>query len=80
MTLQDDLFSGTSWVQRRVPSSGTTVRLRLQAVGGDKVRVLEYLRQSARRDGAFHRVTAEEGRVVAFADLGLAVRYEELFR
>lgn len=79
LDLQNDLFSGTRLVERVVPTSGTTVRLRLEALGdGTSVRVLEYHRR-APGERRFHRVATEEQRVVAFAGLGLAQPFDELF-
>ena len=54
------------------------MRLKLEPVGDERVKVLEYHRkQVGSRD--FRRVRNEEGLVYPFASLGLAERFEDLF-
>lgn len=62
----------------RVLSTGTTLKLRLEPVANEKVRILEFWRKP-RRSVSFRRVKDEEGRVVAFDQLKLAQSYAQLF-
>ena len=67
-----------SVVVERVTSLGTTVRLKLEPVGENKVKILEYHRKHKGKEG-FKRVKAEEGVVLPFAQLNLSESYEDLF-
>ena len=71
------LFDQSTFVERET-STGNVVRLKLEPVGSEQVRILEYHRKQV---GAreFKRVKGEEGAVYPFASLGLAESFDELF-
>ncbi len=74
---QPSLFDPSRTVERRLPS-GATVRLRLEPLEGEHVRVVEYLRRA--RDGArWERRADEEGRSYPLASLGLGLTFGTLF-
>lgn len=74
---QVHLFDRSAFVERAT-SVGTTVRLKLEPLGEERVRVLEYHRRGKGK-AAFRRVRSEEGIEVSFAKLGLSESYDELF-
>ena len=76
--IQPDLFSGTQVVLRRLAGSGTTVRLRLRPLGGNRVRVEAAERRPAGAT-SFAPWPAEAGRELDFDRLGLGVSYGSLF-
>lgn len=76
--VQPDLFSGTQLVLRRLEASGTSVRLRLRPLGGNRVRIEEAERRPAGAS-AYEPWLSETGREVDFDRLGLRVSYKELF-
>lgn len=74
---QPSLFDPSRTVERRLPS-GSTVRLRLEPLPDEQVRVVEYLRRA--HDGArWERRTDEEGRSYPLAALGLGLPFRDLF-
>lgn len=62
----------------RVLPSGITVKLKLEPLGGGRVRIVEYHRR-AKRGRRFVRGIDGEGHSVAFERLGLEQSYEALF-
>ena len=71
------LFDKSTYVERET-STGNVVKLKLEPLEGEQVRVLEYHRkQVGSRD--FRRVRGEEGVVYPFASLKLEARFEDLF-
>lgn len=78
VSVQNDLFSGTRLVERRLPDSGATVRIRLAPLADGRVRILEYYRRR-RGEVRFKRANGEENRDVAYERLGLEADFEELF-
>ncbi len=74
---QGHLFDKSILVERTL-STGSIVRLKLEPLEGQKVKVLEYYRKGFLSD-RFKRHSEEEGKVFAFADLNLAQSYEALF-
>ncbi|MFO7544374.1 MAG: hypothetical protein R6W77_02655 [Trueperaceae bacterium] len=73
---QDDLFSPARWIERTV--QGVTVRVRLEPLGGGRVRLVRYERKRP-GERAFTRRADEEGRVVALRAVAPETDYEELF-
>lgn len=74
---QASLFDRSRRVERRL-STGAVVQVRLEPLGDDRVRVLEY-RRRGRVDGRWRRRPEEEGRVYPFDALGLELPYDEIF-
>lgn len=70
-------FDKSTYVERET-STGNVVRLKLEPVGDEQVKVLEYHRKQV---GAreFKRVRSEEGVVYPFRSLNLDERFEDLF-
>jgi hypothetical protein len=62
----------------RTLSTGTTLKLKLEPLQNEQVRILEYWRKP-RRGVSFRRVKDEEGKIVAFTQLNLAQSYTDLF-
>ena len=62
----------------RVLPTGITVKLKLEPLGGGRVRIVEYHRR-AKRGRRFVRGIDGEGHSVAFERLGLEQSYEALF-
>lgn len=74
---QPSLFDPSRTVERRL-TSGATVRVRLEPLPDERVKVLEYLRRT--RDSArWERRTLEEGRTYRFASLGLGLPFHDIF-
>jgi hypothetical protein len=67
----------TATIERTL-STGTTLKLKLEALKDERVRILEYWRKS-RRGVSFRRVKDEEGKVIAFNQLNLPQSYADLF-
>lgn len=74
---QDDLFSGSRWVERTT-ALGVTVRVQLQPLGRGQVRVLRYERRRP-SERAFTRRPEEEGRVQPLAAIAPDQDYARLF-
>lgn len=75
-TFQDSLFSTERVVQRVLPG-GTVLRLTLEPLAGERVRVLDYRRKRA---GETWQIVREEaGRTLAFDQLGLPHTFIDLF-
>jgi hypothetical protein len=62
---------------QRTLAGGTVLRLVLEPLPGEWVRVLEYQRRAP--GGAWGRLRKEEGRVLPFAKLRLAQIFSEVF-
>lgn len=65
-------------VINKVTSLGTTLKVTLEPLEGERVRVLEYYRK-AKRASQFKRVKSEEGQVISFDKLNLEQSFDELF-
>ena len=65
-------------VERVLEQPPVTIRSELEPLGGERVRIVRYERRRPRAT-RFERVRAMEGRVVAFAQLGLGVPYGAIF-
>ena len=76
VTFQDSLFSAERVVQRVLPG-GTRLQLTLEPLAGGRVRVLAYQRQRAGE--RWQTVREEEGRTLAFDQLGLPGSFADLF-
>jgi len=74
---QPGLFDASRLVERRL-ASGVTVRVRLEPLSDDRVRVLEY-RRRARDEGRWQRRPGEEGRTCPYGALGLGLPFEDVF-
>ncbi len=69
---------GTVRVERTLEDSGSTVRLLLEPLPGERVRIREYYRR--RKDQArFERVRKQEGQSVTFELLRLERSFADLF-
>lgn len=64
--------------ERTVESTGSTVRLLLEPLPDQHVRILEYHRLR-RGEARYHRQKDEEGQVMPFRLLNLEQSFEELF-
>lgn len=73
---QDALFSSARMVERMLPN-GTTLRLKLEPLPRERVKVLEYHRRAPGE--RWRRVQEEEGRVLVYGQLKLAQPFDELF-
>lgn len=73
---QDPLFSRERTVQRTL-ANDTVLRLKLEPLPEERVRVLEYHRQPP--GGAWGRQRGEEGRVLPFAKLRLPQTFSAVF-
>ncbi len=62
----------------RTTSMGTVIRSTVEALEGNKVRILEYCRKP-RHGGQFKRAKQEEGAVIPFEHLGLKGSFEDFF-
>lgn len=62
----------------RQTSLGTVIRGRVEPVGDDEVRILEYYRKP-RHSSQFRRFKREEGVVIPFAQLGVDESFEDFF-
>lgn len=65
-------------VIERETSLGTTLRLTLEALTDERVRILEYYRKP-KGSSQFRRVKSDEGEVLPFSQLGLEESFAELF-
>ena len=73
---QDDLFSSARVVERTL-SHGTVLRLKLEPLPGERVRVLEYHRKAPGE--RWGRVLEEEGRTLRYDQLRLSPSFADLF-
>lgn len=62
----------------RETSVGTVVRSTVEALGENRVRVLEYYRKP-RHSAQFRRAKQEEGVVLPFEQLGVEASYDDFF-
>ena len=62
----------------RETSLGTTLRLKLEPLANQQVKILEYYRKPKGSD-KFKRVRQEEKQIFAFDDLNLGQSFNELF-
>lgn len=76
VTFQDSLFSSERVVQRTL-EGGTVLQLTLEPLSGERVRVLYYQRRRAGE--RWVRVKEEEGRTVAWRQLGLEQSFQNVF-
>ena len=77
MVWQGHLFENYAWVERTL-SSGSTVRLWLEPLEGERVKVLEFWRKLPCSE-KFKRCHDEEGKTLAYASLGLSQSYDLTF-
>jgi len=63
----------------KITSFGTTLRVTLEPLDNEQVKIIEY-RRKAKRAAQFKRVPSEEGKVVAFEQLKLDTSFTELFK
>jgi len=75
-TFQDNLFSSARMVGRTLPN-GTVLRLLLEPLPGERVRVLEYHRRAPGE--RWQRLREEEGRTLRFGQLKLTRSFSEVF-
>lgn len=73
---QDDLFSSARMVERTL-QGGTVLRLKLEPLSGERVRVLEYYRKAPGE--RWQRLSGEEGRTLRYDQLKLNHPFAELF-
>jgi len=73
---QDDLFSAAHLVERTL-QNGTVLRLKLEPLPGERVRVLEYSRKVPGE--RWRRVPEEEGRTLRYDQLHLSRTFAEVF-
>ena len=73
---QDDLFSSARVVERML-ANGTVLRLKLEPLPGEQVRVLEYHRKAPGE--RWGRVPAAEGRTLRYGQLKLSPHFADLF-
>ena len=76
-SFQDELFSSARWLERTT-DLGIVVRIRLEPLGGGRVRVVRYERKRP-RDRAFVRRPEEEGRVAPLSSVAPGRDYVTLF-
>lgn len=76
MTFQDPLFSSQREVCR-VLESGITLYLLLEPLPDERVQIIRYERQ--RSGKSRERDKAEEGRIMAYKQLGLPCGFTDLF-
>ena len=76
VTFQDSLFSPARVVQRTL-TSGTVLKLTLEPLADEYVRVLAYRRK--RVGERWVNVAEEAGRKVSWRQLGLAVAFKDVF-
>lgn len=72
---QDDLFSSARAVERTL-QNGTVLRLKLEPLSGERVRVLEYHRKAP---GKRWQGLSEENRTLRYGQLKLTYPFAELF-
>ena len=77
MQEQRHLFEKTTFVERST-ALGTSIRLKLEPLAEQQVKILEYYRK-AKGGSQFKRIKSEEGKVIAYAKLGFKEGFEELF-
>lgn len=65
-------------VVNKTTSFGTTLKVTLEPLEKEQVRIIEYYRK-AKHSSQFKRVRSEEGKVVAFEQLKLDKTFGELF-
>ena len=75
-TFQDGLFETARRVQRTL-QNGTVLRLKLEPLPGERVRVSEYHRKVP--GTKWQRLREEEGRVVRYEQLKLTSSFAEVF-
>ena len=75
-TFQDSLFETARLVERTLPN-GTVLRLKLEPLLGETVKVSEYHRKVF--GTKWQRLPEEEGRVVRFDQLKLTSSFAEVF-
>lgn len=75
-TFQDNLFSSARMVERTLPS-GTVLRLLLEPLPGERVRVLEYRRRAPGE--RWQRLREEESRTLRYEQLKLTCPFTEVF-
>jgi hypothetical protein len=73
---QDSLFDPSRIVERTL-ERGTVIRMKLEPLGKQRVKVLAYYRKQ--RGGSWRRCTEEEGRVLDYWKLGLPQAYNSVF-
>lgn len=73
---QDDLFSAARLVERTL-QNGTVLRLKLEPLPGERVRVLEYSRKPPGE--RWRRVRGAEGRTLSYERLHLSRTFAEVF-
>lgn len=73
---QDHLFSSARLVERTL-SNGTVLRLKLEPLLGERVKVLEYHRKAPGE--RWQRLHEEEGRTLRYDQLKLSRSFTEVF-
>lgn len=73
---QDNLFSSARMIERTLPS-GTVLRLLLEPLPGERIRVLEYHRRAPGE--RWQRLHEEEGRTLRVEQLKLKCSFFEVF-
>jgi hypothetical protein len=76
LSLSTPLFAADRVVERTL-KNGITIRARLEPLGDERVRILEYYRRD--RSGKWQRRPEEEGRTASFSTLGLTDSYSGIF-
>jgi len=75
-TFQDNLFDSARMVERTLPG-GTVLRLLLEPLPGERVRVLEYHRRAPGE--RWQRLREEEGRTLRYEQLKLNRAFVKIF-
>ena len=75
-TFQDNLFSSARMVERTLPN-GTVLRLLLEPLPRERVKVLEYHRKAPGE--RWQRLREEEGRAARYKQLKLTRPFAEVF-
>lgn len=73
---QDNLFSSARMVERTL-ENGTLLRIKLEPLPGERVRVLEYHRKASGE--RWQRLREEEGRTLHYNQLKLRHPFAEVF-
>lgn len=73
---QDHLFSSARMVERTL-ENGTLLRLKLEPLSGERVKVLEYHRKASGE--RWQRLREEEGRTLHYDQLKLRHSFAEVF-
>lgn len=68
----------TATAERFIESTGSTIKLLIEALPDQQVRIIEYHRRR-KNETRFHRAKDEEGQILPFHLLKLEQPYEELF-